>query len=81
METKYGERFVKNITFSVQEDLLERAQFVARSRGKTLNLAFSEWLEQCVAKTNGGAAFDSMMHQLRHVYSTRAYTRNEMNER
>jgi len=28
---------MKKITFSAEEALLERAQFVARSRGKTLN--------------------------------------------
>jgi hypothetical protein len=44
---------MKKITFSAEEALLERAQFVARSRGKTLNLAFRDWLEQYVAKSNG----------------------------
>jgi len=72
---------MKKITFSAEEALLERAQFVARSQWQDLELAFREWVEQYVAKSNGGAAFDSMMHQLRHVHSTKAYTRDEMNKR
>jgi hypothetical protein len=36
---------MKNVTLSADDDLIEQARLVARSRHKTLNGAFREWLE------------------------------------
>jgi hypothetical protein len=41
---------VKNITFSADEDLIERAREVAKAEHKTLNLAFREWLAGYAAR-------------------------------
>ena len=35
---------MKNVTFSADEDLIERAREVAKAEHKTLNVAFREWL-------------------------------------
>jgi hypothetical protein len=35
---------VRNVTFSADEDLIERAREVAKAEHKTLNVAFREWL-------------------------------------
>ena len=61
--------YVKNITLSADENLIEQARLVARSRHKTLNAAFREWLEQYAAQAGGGAAVDARMRRLRHVRS------------
>jgi len=72
---------MRNITFSADEDLIERARAVARSRRKTLNVAFREWLEQFTAKAGNGAEYKSLMKRLHHVDAGRRFSRDEMNER
>ncbi len=72
---------MKNITLSADENLIEQARLVAQAQHKTLNAAFREWLEQYAAQSGGGAAVDALMRRLRHVRSSGAYTRDEMNER
>ena len=73
--------FVKNVTLSADENLIEQARLVAQARHTTLNSAFREWLEQYAAQSGGGAAVDALMRRLRHVRSSGPYTRDEMNER
>lgn len=73
--------YVKNITLSADENLIEQARLVARARRTTLNVAFREWLQQYAAQAGGGAALDALMRRLKHVRSSGPYTREEMNER
>lgn len=73
--------YVKNVTLSADENPVEQARLVARSRHKTLNAAFREWLEQYAAQAGEGAAVDALMRRLRHVRSAGPYTRDEMNKR
>lgn len=73
--------FVKNITLSAEENLIDQARLVAQARHTTLNSAFREWLEQYAAQAGGGNAVDALMRRLRHVRSSGPYTRDEMNER
>ena len=72
---------MKNITLSADADLIEQARMVARSRRKTLNAAFREWLLQFTAQSGNVQEIDSLMRQLRHVRAGRRFTRDEMNER
>ncbi len=72
---------MKNITLSADEDLIEQARLVARSRRKTLNAAFREWLVQFTARSGSAQELDSLMKRLRHVNAGRHFTRDEMNER
>jgi hypothetical protein len=76
-----GRKIMKNITLRADERLIKQAQLVARSRHTTLNTAFREWLAQYAAQAERGVAIDRLMHSLKHVHSSGAYTRNEMNER
>jgi hypothetical protein len=73
--------FVRNVTLSAEEALIEKARLVAKSQHKTLNAAFRDWLEQYAAQAGAGAAVDALMRRLRHVRSAGPYTRDEMNER
>lgn len=72
---------MKNVTLSADENLIEQARLVARSRKTTLNEAFREWLQQYAAQSGGGAAVDALMRRLKHIRSDGPYTRDEMNER
>lgn len=72
---------MKNVTLSADENLIEQARLVARSRRTTLNVAFREWLEQYAAQEGAGAAVEALMRRLKHIRATGPYTRDEMNER
>ena len=72
---------MQNITFRVEEKLIEQAQVVARARKTALNEAFREWLQQYVSRTGDGAAVDVLTRRFKPVRSAGPYTRDEMNER
>jgi predicted transcriptional regulator len=72
---------MKNITFSADEDLIEKARAVARSRRKTLNIIFREWLEQFAAESGNSSEYRALMRRLEHVEAGRTFTRDELNER
>ena len=73
--------FVRNVTFSADEEALERAREVARSEHKTLNDAFREWLIQYGSRRVTAAEIEELYRSLRHVNAGRKFTRDEMNER
>jgi hypothetical protein len=72
---------MKNITLSADEDLIEQARIVARSRRKTLNAAFREWLVQFTSRPGSVREIDTLMRRLQHVRAGRHFSRDEMNER
>ena len=72
---------MKNVTLSADEDLIEQARLVARSRKTTLNAAFREWLAQFAAREGTARDVDVLMERLRHVRAGRRFSREEMNER
>lgn len=72
---------MKNITLSADEQLIEQARLLAKSRHKTLNAIFREWLEQLTAQTGGAQEFDALMKRLKHVQAGRSFSRDEMNAR
>ena len=72
---------VRNITFTADEDLIERARLVARSSGGTLNVAFRQWLADYTAASGNAQSYDNLMQRLSHVSAGRGFTRDEMNER
>jgi hypothetical protein len=72
---------MKNVTFSADSELLEKAREKARREHKTLNTAFREWLERYAGARDAGERFDQLMRSLSHVKFSRKFTRDEMNER
>lgn len=72
---------MKNVTLSADEHLIEQARLVARSQHRTLNAAFRDWLVQFTAQSGNAKDFDVLMKRLKHVRSSRHFTRDEMNER
>src|ERR1043165_7753791 len=73
--------YVKNITLSADEHLIEQARQTARSQHRTLNAAFREWLAEYAKQSQDLLNYDELMRRLSHVSAGRKYTREEMNER
>ena len=73
--------FVKNITLSADENLIEQARKAAAERHTTLNAAFREWLEEFSGRQQRARRFDELMERLNYFSVDRKYTRDEMNER
>jgi hypothetical protein len=73
--------YVKNVTLSADEHLIEQARLVAKSQHSTLNAAFREWLLQYTVQNGDRQAFNSLMTRLARVRAGRSFKRDEMNER
>lgn len=72
---------MKNITFSADEAIIERARAVAKAEHKTLNVVFREWLASYAARKGSVQQYRALMERLKHIDSHGPYTREEMNER
>jgi hypothetical protein len=72
---------VRNITFSADPDLIERARVKARQQKKTLNAAFREWLEDYTGRRDRVKEFRELMKRLEYVRPGRKFTREEANSR
>jgi len=72
---------VRNITFSADESLIDRAREVARSEHKTLNDAFREWLHWYASRRATRREIRSLFERLKYADAGRKFTRDEMNER
>ena len=75
------QKHMKNVTLSADEELLERARQVARSRNSTLNAEFRAWLKQLVQSNDPGEEYLALMKRLRHMDAGRTFSRDELNER
>ena len=76
--------FMRNITLSAADALIDRAREKARLQGLSLNDEFRKWLAGYVEEPNGQDAvmrFRAAMQALSHVDAGRAFSRDEMNER
>jgi hypothetical protein len=73
--------YVKNITPSADEQVIEQARLLARFQHKTLNAMFGEWLQQLTSQSASTQEYDALMKRLKHVQAGRRFSRDEMNER
>ena len=73
--------YVKNVTLSAEDDLLERARLKAAQQRTTLNSLFRGWLERYAGHDLTAAEYRQLMKRLRHASANRAFTRDELNER
>lgn len=72
---------LKNITFSVEEELIQKAQKKASEEKTSLNIVFRKWLTQYAENEIITEEYDKIKGSLDHVVSWRRFTRDEMNER
>jgi hypothetical protein len=73
--------YVKNITLSAEEHLIERARLRAAQEKRTLNAAFRDWLQRYAGAETGREEYAQLMKRLAHVRSGRSFSRDDMNER
>lgn len=73
--------FVRNVTFSADENKIELAREVARSEHKTLNDAFREWLDWYASRRVTRQEIQALFERLKYADAGRKFTRDEMNER
>jgi hypothetical protein len=72
---------MKNITFSADESLIERARLRALHEKKTLNVAFREWLARYAGVATSPTEYRLLLRRLGHVRAGRKFSREEMNAR
>jgi len=71
---------MKNVTFSVDEQVLAKARKRAVNKGTTLNEEVRTWMKQYALPITS-ERFREIMKQVSYVKTDRKYTREEMNER
>ncbi|MCG8478402.1 MAG: hypothetical protein MI724_04840 [Spirochaetales bacterium] len=73
---------MKNITFSADEALLQKARDKARAQQRSLNDAFREWLTAWTQDYDAAGRYADLMRRLTaETRSPRRFTRDELNER
>jgi len=72
---------VKNITFNIDEDVIEKARAKAQMNKTTLNSLVKEWLSDYIKNTNISRELDSFMSKTNYVEAGRSFSRDEYNER
>ncbi|HKK66367.1 MAG TPA: ribbon-helix-helix protein, CopG family [Clostridia bacterium] len=73
---------MKNITFSLDENLIRRAREKARREHRSLNKLLKEWLTEWTRENKRGKDYDVLMERLRNSCEAgKSFSRDEMNER
>ena len=72
---------VKNITFSADPDVIDKARLRARQNRTTLNIVFRQWLERYAGETSAVGEYASVMTKLRHVKAGGKFSRDDLNAR
>jgi hypothetical protein len=74
--------FVKNITLSADENLIEAARKRAREERTTLNEQFRRWLADYAGREHRVAvAMEAIRELQKQIHLEGPFTREEMNER
>ena len=72
---------MKNITFSADETLIQRARKRAHQAGTTLNELFREWLGTYAKHDTGSDQYRRLMKQFEYAKPEKHYSREELNAR
>ena len=73
---------LKNITFSVEEDLIAKAREMAKAQGTTLNDLVREWIQSYVGRAERRRAMEKVFEDLKDLdLGGTKLTREQMNER
>jgi hypothetical protein len=71
---------MRNVTFSIDEQVLSQARKRATLKGTTLNEEVRTWMNQYATPITS-KRFKEIMQQVSYVRTDRKYTREEMNDR
>lgn len=80
-ETRVNNLIMKNITFTADESLIEKARKKARRENSSLNKRFREWLKHYATDDLSKEKYKDLMQKLDYAKPGRKFTRDEMNER
>lgn len=72
---------MKNITFTAEESLIEKARQKARGENSSLNKRFREWLKHYASGDVSKENYKDLMQKLDYAKPGRKFSRDEMNER
>lgn len=72
---------MKNVTFSADEELIEKARLLARQRKATLNALFREWLASFVEQQDSEERLADLENRIGYARAGRPFSREEMNAR
>jgi len=72
---------LRNITFSADASLIQKARAKAHKNKQILNILFRQWLASYIAGDVSSLDYPSLMKKLKHVKPGKHYSRDELNER
>lgn len=72
---------LKNITFSAESELIEKARRTAEASNSTLNTEFRRWLVQYASRSTSESEIRDLFSRMSYVRVGKHFTRDEMNER
>ena len=72
---------MKNITFTADESLIEKARKKARGENTSLNQRFREWLERYASRGEGKEEYEAVMSKLSYAKAGGKFSRDELNKR
>ena len=72
---------LKEITFNIEESLIQKAIQVAAYSKTTLDAEFRHWLKLYVDKKNQSTSYAKLMKELSHVQAGHTFSRDELNGR
>jgi predicted transcriptional regulator len=82
MEMRKGGVDMKNITFSLDEDLIQRAREKAQREHRSLNKMVRQWLAEWTGEVRRVEKYDELMERVQSSCEAgRTFSRDEMNER
>jgi hypothetical protein len=74
--------YMKNITFSFDENLIQKAREKARREHRSLNKLVKQWLSEWTRETKRAEEYDELMERVQSSCDAgRRFSRDEMNER
>jgi len=71
----------KNITFSADPQLIQRARERAARERRTLNAVFRDWLARYAATDRSPSSYETLMKHLSYARPGRTFSRDDLNER
>jgi len=70
---------LKEITLNAEQELIQKAIWVAQRQQTTLEAAFRQWLNRYVIQNQPVDNYTQLMNELSHVQVGRTFSRDELN--
>lgn len=72
---------MKNITFTADESLIQKAREKAKRENTSLNKRFREWLERYTSRGEREEEIKDILSRFDYAKSGKSFSRDELNER